>query len=77
MALNDLYLTTRGVALMLGVTRQTVYLWSKNGQIVSEKVGGNTFYRKSEIEKLRCPECGQCLIRKSNLAKHSQMIKGG
>ena len=54
MTTNDI-LTQREAAELLGVTRQMLYLYSKQGVLnpMRPRVGVGTFYSRVEVEKLQ------------------------
>jgi len=49
MALSDKYYTATEAANELGVTRQTVHRWVKDGTLEAEKVGGNILIEQEEV----------------------------
>lgn len=51
MALKDRYYTVSEAARELGVTRQTISRWTKEGKIPSEKVGRETLIKKKDLSK--------------------------
>ena len=50
MALKDKYLTISEAAKELGVTRQSISRWIKEGRVTAEKIGRNA-YRKGGFGK--------------------------
>jgi excisionase family DNA binding protein len=50
--LNELYLTTREFAEIVGVSRSTVISWIKSGRIVAYSVNGRWRIPYSEVERL-------------------------
>lgn len=51
MAIKDRYFTISESAKALGVTRQTISRWIKEGKIPSEKVGRETLIKKKDLLK--------------------------
>jgi len=62
--LADNYFTVTQASNYLMVTRQTIHRWIKDGQFNTERVGRECLIAKSEIERLRCPTCGQLRRKK-------------
>ena len=52
MALKDKYFTISGTAKKIGVARQTVSRWIKEGQLNAERVGRETLIAVEEIDKI-------------------------
>lgn len=47
------YMTANEVADLLGVTANTLWRWNKSGYLTHVKMGKRTYYKKSDIEKMR------------------------
>jgi len=52
MQVADYFYTEGQVAELMGVTRQTVYRWAKEGKFSSRRVGREVFVPKQEIQVL-------------------------
>ncbi|MBE7687844.1 helix-turn-helix domain-containing protein [Tenacibaculum finnmarkense genomovar ulcerans] len=44
------FLAIKDVCTMLNVTKSTVWNWTREGVLVSYKLSGRTYYKRSEIE---------------------------
>lgn len=42
-------LTGKKLAILLGVSRQTIHRWKKDGVIKSYVLGGKVFYKRSQV----------------------------
>lgn len=50
---EDKYLTREDVCAILGVTKPTLWRWQKKGYFIPVKVGNRSFYRQSDIDRLK------------------------
>ena len=55
--LKDEYFSVSQAGKYMGVTRQTVYRWVKNG-LPSQKIGHGVLITKDDIHAIVCPTCG-------------------
>ncbi|MCG8741802.1 helix-turn-helix domain-containing protein [Tenacibaculum finnmarkense] len=44
------YLAIKDVCTMLNVTKSTVWNWTREGILISYKLSGRTYYKRSQIE---------------------------
>ena len=49
---SEVYLTHKEVAVMLGVSTNTLWRWNKSGYLCHTKCGRKPFYKKADIDKL-------------------------
>ena len=54
MALKDEYFTISEAAQMVGVTRQTVSRWIKEGELFAEKIGREVVIRQDKLLQYKC-----------------------
>ena len=50
---SEKYLSTDETAAMLGVSKNTLWRWAKNGYISPVKIGHKSSYKLSDINKIR------------------------
>jgi excisionase family DNA binding protein len=60
--LKDRYMTISQAAKELGITRQTVSRWIREGKIEAEQVGREKLIGRENLVNLRCPTCGKLWI---------------
>lgn len=49
---EEKYLTPDEVADMVGVSKNTLWRWEKNGYLIPIKFGRKSFYKQSDINKI-------------------------
>lgn len=62
MALSDEYFTISQAAEQVGVTRQTIARWIKEGRLTAERIGRECLIPKQLVKKQTCPTCGHITI---------------
>jgi len=51
--LNEELLSADDTATILGVQRNSLWRWAKNGYLVPVKIGRKCFYKQGDIDKLK------------------------
>ena len=69
MALGDEYFTISQAAEQVGVTRQTIARWVKEGRLAGERLGRECLIPKELVKRRVCPTCGHITIGIANEAK--------
>ena len=49
--MSEQIISMSDAAELLGVTKRTLWLWDKNGELKIRRIGGKRYYYRSDIDK--------------------------